>query len=73
MEVAYLVGEHAVFVSQEAETPLLLQQRLPAAIGNELLHVHLAWRDGRHVLHEDNKGADLCEMNEYRGLFQTQS
>lgn len=65
MEVAYLVGEHAVFVSQEAETPLLLQQRLPTAIGDELLHVHLARRDGGHVLHEDNTVADLCEINEH--------
>lgn len=42
MEVANLIGEHAVFVSQEAKTTLLLQQRLSAAIGDERLHVHLA-------------------------------
>lgn len=42
MEVANLIGEHAVFVSQETKTTLLLQQCLSAAIGDELLHVHLA-------------------------------
>lgn len=36
-----LVGEHAVFVHQEAEAPLLLQQSLFAAVGQEQLHVHL--------------------------------
>lgn len=42
VEVANLIGEHAVLVCQEAETPLFLQQRLFAAISDELLHVHLA-------------------------------
>lgn len=42
VEVGNLIGEHAVFVCQEAETPLFLQQRLSAAVSDELLHVHLA-------------------------------
>lgn len=50
MEVANLIGEHAVFVRQETEAPLLLQQGLSAAVSDELLHVHLARRDGLHVL-----------------------
>lgn len=41
MEVANLVGEHTMFVRQETKAPLFLQQRLSAAVGDELLHVHL--------------------------------
>lgn len=74
MEVAYVVGEHAVLVRQEAKTPLLLQQRLPAAIGDELLHVHLPRRDGGHILQEDSKVAQLWEKIEFReNSNQTQS
>lgn len=56
VEVANLVGEHAMFVCQEAETPLFLQQRLLAAIGDKLLHVHLSWRQGLHVLRTEVRG-----------------
>lgn len=41
MESSDLEGEDAVLVHQEAEAPLLLQQSLPAAFSDELLHVHL--------------------------------
>lgn len=50
VEVTNLIGEHAVFVRQEAEAPLFFQQCLSAAVGNELLHVRLARRDRFHVL-----------------------
>lgn len=42
MEVANLIGEHAVFVRQETEASLFFQEGFFAAVSNELLHVHLA-------------------------------
>lgn len=45
VEVANLIGEHAVFVRQETEASLLFQKRFSAAVSDELLHVHLARRD----------------------------
>lgn len=50
VEAAELGGKHAVLLSQEPEAPLLLHQRLSAAVSNELLHVRLAGRDGLQVL-----------------------
>lgn len=50
VEAAELGGKHAVLLSQEPEAPLLLHQRLSAAVSDELLHVHLAGRDGLQVL-----------------------
>lgn len=41
MKGSKLVGEHAVFVHQETEASLLLQQSLLTAICDEHLHVHL--------------------------------
>lgn len=41
MEGSGLVGEHAVFVHQETETSLLLQQSLLTAVCDEQLQVHL--------------------------------
>lgn len=41
MESRDLEGEGAVLVHQEAEAPLFLQKSLPAAVSDELLHVHL--------------------------------
>lgn len=44
MEGGELVGEHAVFVHQETEASLLLQQSLLTAVCDEQLHVHLTAR-----------------------------
>lgn len=44
MEVCKLVGKHAVFVHQETEASLLLQQSFLAALCDEQLHVHLTAR-----------------------------
>lgn len=41
MEGGVLVGEQAVFVHQETEASLLLQQSLLTAVCDEQLHVHL--------------------------------
>lgn len=43
-------GEAAVLVHQEAEAPLLLQERLPAALRDEPLDLALARGDGFYVL-----------------------
>lgn len=56
VEGANLIGEHAVFVRQETEAPLLLQQGLSAAVSDELLHVHLSRRDGLHILRTGSEG-----------------
>ena len=50
MEGGDMVGEHAVFVDQKAESSLLLQEGLSATISDELLHVTLPRRDGLHIL-----------------------
>lgn len=55
MKVANVIREHAVFVDQETEAALFFQQSLSAAVGDELLHVHLARRDGLHVLRGPTK------------------
>lgn len=63
MEAANLIGEHAVFVCQETEAPLFLQQCFSAAISDELLHVHLARRDGLHIL---QTGSEVVVREKYR-------
>lgn len=50
MEITKLVREQAVFVCQETEASLFFQEGLSAAVGNELLHVHLSGRDGLQIL-----------------------
>lgn len=55
MEIRDLVGEGAVLVHQEAEAPLLLQQSLPAAVSDELLHVHLTVSESLKTLHRKEK------------------
>lgn len=50
MKLCHLIGEGAVFVHQEAEPPLLLQQCLPAAVCYELLHVCLPRRNRLQIL-----------------------
>lgn len=50
-----MIGEHAVFVSQETEASLFLQQGLSAAVCDELLHVHLPRGDGLHILSTGSK------------------
>lgn len=44
MEGGELVGEHTVFVHQETEASLLLQQSLFAAVCDEQIYVHLTIR-----------------------------
>lgn len=55
MESSKLVGESAMFVHQEAEPSLLLQQSLLTAICNKLLHVHLAVGEGLQTLQRRKK------------------
>lgn len=58
VEVAKLVGEHAVFVCQETEASFFFQEGLSAAVCDKLLHVHLSGGDGLQILRtgkEDNR------------------
>lgn len=71
MEVANLVGEHTMFVCQETKAPLFLQQRLSAAIGDKLLHVHLPRWHSLHILWTEVRGQHGCcrmslNRSEYR-------
>lgn len=54
MERCELIGEDAMFVHQEAEPPLLLQQCLPTSVSNKLLHVHLTMGEGLQTLGREN-------------------
>lgn len=69
-----LIGKHAVFVHQETEAALLLQQSLFAAVGDKQLHVHLAARQRLHALRTDKHthaftGAPYTQpLHTHRGL-----
>lgn len=74
MEIRDLIGEGAVLVHQEAEAPLLLQQSLPAAVSDELLHVHLAVSESLKTLQRKEKGSyQLSDKQRVHGFVKMTS
>lgn len=76
MEGSELVGEQTVFVHQETEASLLLQQSLLAAVRGEQLHVHLTARQRFQALTTNTRahtGDSLEQMQYFAQYMQVQS